>query len=55
MRESEKQLNESYNKVEEAFDRWDAAANRFERKLIIMPFAIVGVVITSKLLAMYLL
>lgn len=55
MRESEKKLNESFDRVEAAFDRWDAAADRFERKLIMMPFIVVSAVVGSKLLAMYFL
>jgi hypothetical protein len=55
MRESEKKLNESFDRVESAFDRWDAAADRFERKLFMMPIIVVGAVLVTKLLAMYFL
>lgn len=44
MRESERKLNESFDRVEAAFDRWDAAAARVERKLKMMPFIIIAAV-----------
>ena len=42
MRESERKLNESFDRVEAAFDRWDAAADRVERKLKMMPFIVIA-------------
>jgi hypothetical protein len=42
MRESERKLNESFDRVEAAFDRWDAAADRFERRLKMMPFLVIA-------------
>ena len=53
MRESERKLNESFDRVEEAFDRWDAAADRFERKLKMMPFIIVVAVAVPILVTRY--
>jgi hypothetical protein len=53
MRESERKLNESFEKVEDAFDRWDAAADRVERKLKIMPFIIIAAVAVPMFVTRY--
>ena len=53
MRESERKLNESFDRVEAAFDRWDAAADRFERKLKMMPFIVVVAIILPTLVIEY--
>lgn len=55
MRESERQLNEAFDRVEAAFDRWDAAADRFERKLKLMPFFVIGLTIFATVATRYLL
>jgi hypothetical protein len=54
MRESERKLNESFDRVEEAFDRWDAAADRFERRLKMMPFLVIVAFIIPTLVMEYL-
>ncbi|WJE88035.1 hypothetical protein YFHUAIHA_CDS0162 [Phage C48C1] len=53
MRESERKLNESFDKVEAAFDRWDASADRLERKLKMMPFIVITAVILPTLITRY--
>ena len=53
MRESERKLNESFDRVEEAFDRWDAAADRLERKLKMMPFVIIVAIAVPMLVTRY--
>ena len=53
MRESERKLNESFEKVEDAFDRWDAAADQVERKLKMMPFLVVAAVILPMFITRY--
>ena len=54
MRESERQLNEAFDRVEAAFDRWDAAADRVERKLIMMPFFVIGLTVFTVLVSRFL-
>ena len=53
MRESERKLNESFDRVEAALDRWDAAADRFERKLKMMPFIVIAAVILPTFITRY--
>lgn len=53
MRESERKLNESFDRVEGAFDRWDAAADRLERKLKMMPFVIIVAIAVPMLVTRY--
>jgi len=54
MRESERQLNEAFDRVEAAFDRWDAAADRVERKLKLMPFFVIGLTVFTAVASRYL-
>lgn len=53
--DSKEKLDQSFDRVMEAFDRWDAAADRVERKLKMMPFLVVGVTVGATLLSRYLI
>jgi hypothetical protein len=53
--DSKEKLDQSFDRVMEAFDRWDAAADRFERKLRMMPFVVVGTFLISTMLVDYFL
>jgi len=53
--DSKEKLDQSFDRVMEAFDRWDAAADRVEQKLKMMPFLVVGLTIGTTLLSRYLI
>lgn len=49
--DSKEKLDKAFDGVMEAFDRWDAAADRLERKLKMMPFVMVGLTVGMILLS----
>ena len=53
--DSKEKLDQAFDGVMEAFDRWDAAADRFERKLKMQPFIVVGLIVGTTLLTRYLI
>jgi len=53
--DSKEKLDQAFDGVMEAFDRWDAAADRFERKLKMQPFIVIGLIVGTTLLTRYLI
>ena len=53
--DSKEKLDQSFDRVMEAFDRWDAAADRVEQKLKMMPFLVVGLTVCTTIVSRYLI
>ena len=53
--DSKEKLDQAFDGVMETPIEWDAAADRVERKLKMMPFFVVGLTIGTTLLSRYLI